>query len=642
MDIRYERFCFPITFRCNLNCKLCAEHAPYAERPYHPTLQFLKEQVDQLFSLVEYIGKFDITGGEPFLRKDLADILYYLYFNYHHKIGMVRVTTNGTLLPPEGFLQAMASWKDQAYVIVDHYAVSKQCEIVYQKLQNAGIPSELRDYSEDIHCDGWVDYGDLSLKHTREEAKELFKKCLVPKLGFFTCMVNGILFPCARARLLYEKFINGVGVDLFDPELTNQGKKSRMCAILKQEEVIDACRFCNGLCEDSPRFIPAEQLTISRTEARKEYEYEDWRLDYGKLVFYTQTYNNEKTIARTIESVLNQTYKEFTYIICNNASTDDTGEIIKQYADKDPRIVYLQCENNDILGVIKILGNILTYIPVEKPYYYTIIDGDDSIEPDFAEKVLALAAEEEPDMIVSAVNRIDSDSGQLLSQRRVERNMVVEGHQKAECFMQFRSMLLCQWGKVYRRSLEKKKDNLELFYRNAFQIPVWFHHMDTVMVLSAFHDYDKIGFISNPIYNYYISTGSTYHNYFPDRIKSDVLMFNIYMDFLKQYPPVEKRNHDFCYAIYVSLIEDTIHSILEAPIDEGQRVTDLLEVLHAEPTMRLFSGTFDTMFNNLAHRENLLQPIIDYVQEQDGAKEYELLLTEVNQYKNNLFDKKGD
>lgn len=646
MDIRYERFCFPVTFRCNLNCKLCAEHAPYAERPYHPTLKFLKEEVDQLFALVEYIGKFDITGGEPFLRNDLADILNYLHMNYRQKIGMVRVTTNGTLLPPEGFLQAMVNWKKCAYVIVDHYAVSKQCKAVYKQLQDVGIPSELRDYSDDIHCDGWVDYGDLSLKHTREEAKDLFKKCLVPKLGFFTCMVNGILFPCARARLLYEKFINNVGVDLFDPELTVQGKKARMCSLLDGKEVVDACRFCNGLCEDSPRFLPAEQLNVSRKEARKRMEYEDWRLDYGKMVFYTQTYNNEATIARTIESVLNQTNPNFTYFICNNASTDRTGEIIKKYADSDSRIVCVQCENNDILGTIKILENLLGALPINEPYYHTIIDGDDSIEPDFVERILALAEKEEPDMIVSAVNRIDADSGRVLNQRKAEYDMVVEGYQKAENFLQFRSMLLCQWGKVYRHSMGTMKTKLELFYKNAFQIPVWFHHMDTVMVLCAFCEYDKIGFISKPIYNYYISTGSTYHNYFPDRIKSDVLMFRIYMDFLQKYPPVDSRNYDFCYAIYFSLIEDTVRSILAAPIDEGQRIADLLEVLRAEPTVDLFSRAFDSMFNNLAHRETILQPIFEYVQgigEMPVCKEEcEILMAEINRYHNILISRKGE
>jgi glycosyltransferase involved in cell wall biosynthesis len=57
-------------------------------------------------------------------------------------------------------------------------------------------------------------------------------------------------------------------------------------------------------------------------------------------------FNGEKTIHKTIEAVLSQTLTNFELIISDNASTDNTSNICKEYKKKDKRVRYIRQENN--------------------------------------------------------------------------------------------------------------------------------------------------------------------------------------------------------------------------------------------------------------------------------------------------------
>ena len=85
-----------ITHHCTLRCKLCAERTPYYEKRYHPSLQFLKTELEKYFELVDYTMKLEISGGEPLTRSDLQVLLEYL-LQYRQCFGRVRIITNGTI-----------------------------------------------------------------------------------------------------------------------------------------------------------------------------------------------------------------------------------------------------------------------------------------------------------------------------------------------------------------------------------------------------------------------------------------------------------------------------------------------------------------------------------------------------------------
>ena len=59
-------------------------------------------------------------------------------------------------------------------------------------------------------------------------------------------------------------------------------------------------------------------------------------------------YNGQDTIEDSIESILEQSYRDFEFIIINDGSTDNSENIIRSYAKADNRIIFLSQENQGL------------------------------------------------------------------------------------------------------------------------------------------------------------------------------------------------------------------------------------------------------------------------------------------------------
>lgn len=95
-------------------------------------------------------------------------------------------------------------------------------------------------------------------------------------------------------------------------------------------------------------------------------------------------YNAEKYIAQAIESILNQTYTDYEFIIINDGSTDDTPNIIRHYADSDSRIIFIDNKQNQ--GLIAVLNQGLDMARGE---FIARMDADDISLPKRFEKQVA-------------------------------------------------------------------------------------------------------------------------------------------------------------------------------------------------------------------------------------------------------------
>ena len=68
-------------------------------------------------------------------------------------------------------------------------------------------------------------------------------------------------------------------------------------------------------------------------------------------------YNSTDSVEKSIDSILNQTYEDFEFLICNDASTDDTYEILVDYQKKDARIKLFNNKKN--IGLTRSLNYLL-------------------------------------------------------------------------------------------------------------------------------------------------------------------------------------------------------------------------------------------------------------------------------------------
>lgn len=111
-------------------------------------------------------------------------------------------------------------------------------------------------------------------------------------------------------------------------------------------------------------------------------------------------YNTAEYLEECIESVLNQTYKNIELILINDGSTDKSGEICKNYADKYP-IKYIFQPNQGV-SVARNNG-----LDVATGKYVYFLDSDDSIDSRFIETSVDVAEKENTDIVIVACNVYD-------------------------------------------------------------------------------------------------------------------------------------------------------------------------------------------------------------------------------------------
>lgn len=183
-----------------------------------------------------------------------------------------------------------------------------------------------------------------------------------------------------------------------------------------------------------------------------------------KLSIVVTTYNVEKYISQTLDSIINQSLKDIEIIIVDDGSTDGTAEILLNYQNADPRITVKYLELNTIGGVASAAN---AGLDIASGDYIGFADGDDIYYPNMFEVLHRAAADNRTDMAMCGYKLANAASGEKTFPADIDYWKDYTCETVVELDVDARKKLLrfisVPWRKIYKR---------ELIVENNLRFPV--------------------------------------------------------------------------------------------------------------------------------------------------------------------------
>ena len=196
-------------------------------------------------------------------------------------------------------------------------------------------------------------------------------------------------------------------------------------------------------------------------------------------------YNVENYLRQCLDSILNQTYTDFEVICINDGSTDNSLNILKEYAQKDSRIKVISQKNK---GPSKARNVGLKHANSE---YICFIDSDDKIEPDFFEKLYAVR--DMSDLITVKINYPETDAYKTRWHSKFNPKKETGLYKLTPSL--FTKITMAVWGKLFKKSII---DKYKIKFLNGF-------HEDSNFLYCYMSHLQNIYFINEKLYTHILN-----------------------------------------------------------------------------------------------------------------------------------------
>ncbi len=303
----------------------------------------------------------------------------------------------------------------------------------------------------------------------------------------------------------------------------------------------------------------------------------------GKISIIVPVYKVEPYIRRCIDSILSQTYANFTLLLIDDGSPDSCGMICDEYAKKDPRIVVVHQENSGV-SVARNFGIDWTLAHSEFQWL-TFIDSDDWIHPMYLESLTNAA--NQFDTKISQVNIFETDKTIAYPlYNTIVPTLLTAGDA-------YRNYGVCPWGKLFHTSLLKN-----------IRFPVGIRHEDEFTTYRIMFSQSHIANVNERMYFYFLRSSSFMHSgWTTDHLvcldaRDEQLAF-----FLSKNMPEE---YAYIYRFYLSDLESDFNEIKKSSLSNREILLKKLRkrtryVLHhhksaPKPTIRTHPSIYNIAY----------------------------------------------
>lgn len=296
------------------------------------------------------------------------------------------------------------------------------------------------------------------------------------------------------------------------------------------------------------------------------------------LFFYicVPVYRTEQYIDRCIQSVLDQSYRNFCLILVDDGSPDNCGSICDAYAGTDERIVVLHQENKGLIAARRAaISVVLEKSDILRHFAYVVCLDSDDVLMEHALQILADRIRQYPcDLLIYNMKRITPDERILPAKRSDTPPRIVTD--KGELYK------LVLTNAAYN-SLCRKAVSVGLLSHKDFSRYYHIRHgEDLLQSLEYYQNCRKAVFTDDVLYGYTVNPQSITHSVSYDTYTVDSTLRSEVLRFVKAEAVWNQKDFEEYLTYCRKILQEQIETAADFRTTLNNRI-DLLEKLACDP-----------------------------------------------------------